>query len=129
VLPAILGYSPHTTVRISYVPSLEDQKTAWDFIHFRGFLGAKMSLQFIWQGYDSILAAPLVLDMVRLAVLAKRRGEAGLMPQLAPFFKSPLGVDKHAFADQMQMLADYASNLEQDVRSGAVRSTSPTSTD
>jgi myo-inositol-1-phosphate synthase len=110
VLPAILGYSPHTTVSINYVPSLEDQKTAWDFIHFRGFLGAKMSLQFVWQGYDSILAAPLVLDMVRLAVLAKRRGEAGLMPQLAPFFKSPIGVEKHAFSDQMQMLVEYASN-------------------
>jgi len=112
VLPAILGYSPHTKVRIDYVPSLEDQKTAWDFIHFRGFLGAKMSLQFVWQGYDSILAAPLVLDMVRLAVLAKRRGEAGLMPQLAPFFKDPIGVGKHGLSDQMQMLADYAKKAE-----------------
>lgn len=129
VLPAILGYSPHTTVSISYVPSLEDQKTAWDFIHFRGFLGAKMSLQFVWQGYDSILAAPLVLDMVRLTVLAKRRGEAGLMPQLAPFFKSPIGVEKHAFPDQMQMLVDYASNLGQYVRSEALENTSTTSTD
>lgn len=112
MLPAILGYSPHTTVSIDYVPSLEDQKTAWDFIHFRGFLGAAMSLQFIWQGYDSILAAPLVLDMVRLAVLAARRGEGGLMPHLAPFFKDPVGVEKHALSDQMQMLVDYASNLE-----------------
>jgi myo-inositol-1-phosphate synthase len=112
VLPAILGYSPHTTVSIDYVPSLEDQKTAWDFIHFRGFLGAKMSLQFVWQGYDSILAAPLVLDMVRLAVLAGRRGEAGLMPQLSSFFKDPIGVEKYAFSDQIQMLTEYASNLK-----------------
>ena len=108
VLPKILGYSPHTSVNIGYVPSLGDQKTAWDFIHFKGFLGAKMSLQFIWQGYDSMLAAPLVLDLVRLAELAKRRGESGLMPHLASFFKAPIGVEEHAFPDQFRMLIDYA---------------------
>jgi len=112
VLSKILGYSPHTTVSIDYVPSLDDQKTAWDFIHFRGFLGAKMSLQFVWQGYDSLLAAPLVLDMVRLAELAKRRGEAGLMPHLASFFKAPIGVDRHALPDQFRMLEDYAADLK-----------------
>lgn len=108
VLSKILGYSPHTSVSIGYVPSLDDQKTAWDFIHFRGFLGAKMSLQFTWQGYDSILAAPLVLDLVRLAELAKRRGEGGVMTHLASFFKAPVGVEKHALPDQFRMLADYA---------------------
>ncbi len=111
VLAKILGYSPHTTVGIGYVPSLDDQKTAWDFIHFRGFLGAKMSLQFVWQGYDSMLAAPLVLDLIRLAQCAKRRGDSGLMPHLASFFKAPLGVDNHAFADQFRMLLDYAETL------------------
>lgn len=109
VLGKILGYSPHSRVRIDYVPSLDDQKTAWDFIHFKGFLGAKMSLQFIWQGYDSLLAAPLILDLVRLAELAKRRGDAGIMPHMASFFKAPLGVDEHALFEQYQMLLDYAS--------------------
>ena len=71
VLSGILGYSPHSGVHINYVPSLGDQKTAWDFIHFKGFLDTKMSLQFIWQGYDSFLAAPLILDLVRWAVLSK----------------------------------------------------------
>lgn len=114
VLSKILGYSPHTSVSIGYVPSLGDQKTAWDFIHFKGFLGAKMSLQFIWQGYDSILAAPLVLDLVRLAELAKRRAEAGVMTHLASFFKAPIGVEKHALQEQFRMLADYAENLRQE---------------
>ncbi len=109
VLPQILGYTPHSGVHIDYVPSLSDQKTAWDFIHFRGFLGATMSLQFIWQGYDSLLAAPLILDLVRLADLAKRRGEAGLMPHLACYFKAPEGVDEHRLSDQFQMLARYAN--------------------
>jgi len=112
MLSKILGYSPHTSVSIGYVPSLDDQKTAWDFIHFKGFLGVKMSLQFIWQGYDSILAAPLVLDLVRLAELAKRRAEAGAMTHLASFFKAPVGVEAHALQDQVRMLVDYAERLK-----------------
>ena len=107
VLAAILGYAPHSRVHIDYVPSLDDQKTAWDFIHFRGFLGARMSLQFIWRGYDSLLAAPLVLDLARLAELAQRRGEGGLMPQLACFFKAPLGAGEHRLSEQFRLLLDY----------------------
>lgn len=113
LLPKILGYTPHSRVHINFVPSLNDQKTAWDFIHFRGFLGAKMSLQFIWQGYDSILAAPLVLDLVRLAAFAQRRGEAGLMPHLASFFKAPIGVSEHRFGEQLRMLHDYAARANE----------------
>jgi myo-inositol-1-phosphate synthase len=108
VLSRILGYTPHSRVRIDYVPSLGDEKTAWDFIHFKGFLGAKMSLQFVWQGHDSLLAAPLILDLVRFAELAKRRGESGLMKHLACFFKDPLGVDEHRLYEQFRMLSDYA---------------------
>ncbi len=111
VLSKILGYSPHSRVHIDYVPSLDDQKTAWDFIHFRGFLGARMSLQFIWQGFDSILAAPLVLDLARLAELAKRRGESGLMPHLASYFKAPLGVEAFGLHEQYGMLADYTARV------------------
>lgn len=107
LLGKILGYTPHSKVSIDYVPSLGDQKTAWDFVHFRGFLGVPMSLQFVWQGYDSILAAPLVLDMIRLADHAKRRGQSGLMPQLALFFKSPIGVDEQRLYEQYQGLMRY----------------------
>ena len=107
VLQKIMGYAPHSKVHIHYVPSLSDQKTAWDLVHFQGFLGGKMSLQFTWQGYDSILAAPLVLDLARLAELAQRRGEAGLMPHLASFFKSPLGVDEYRHEAQYEMLLRY----------------------
>ena len=109
VLGATLGYEPHTRVGIEYVPSLGNWKTAWDFIHFEGFLGTKMSVQFIWQGCDSILAAPLVLDLVRLTEFAQRTGEAGPMTHLACFFKDPLGVRVHAFPEQVQMLKDYVA--------------------
>jgi myo-inositol-1-phosphate synthase len=109
VLPAILGYAPDGKVAIDYVPSLGDWKVAWDFIHFEGFLGTKMSLQFTWQGCDSMLAAPLVLDLVRLADRALRRGERGFLAHTACFFKDPIGVAEHALAAQFQMLLDYAA--------------------
>ena len=110
LLSQILGYPLHTHVGIDYVPSLSDLKTAWDFIHFEGFLGHKMSMQFTWQGCDAILAAPLVLDMARLADLAKRRGESGPMRHLSCFFKKPLGVDDHDLHKQWHMLTDYVQN-------------------
>jgi len=104
----ILGYSPKTVVSIEYVPDMDDWKTAWDHIHFAGFLGLPMTLQFTWQGCDSALAAPLVLDLVRFTELANRRGTIGAMPFLASFFKSPYGVNEHAFDRQFQMLEDWA---------------------
>jgi myo-inositol-1-phosphate synthase len=110
VITEIVGYKPQTHVSIEYIESLDDWKTAWDHIHFRGFLGVKMSMQFTWQGCDSILAAPLVLDLARLALLSQRRGEVGVLRHLACFFKSPMGVREHNFFKQFQMLEQYARN-------------------
>jgi myo-inositol-1-phosphate synthase len=97
-------------VGIDYVPSLADWKTAWDFVHFEGFLGARMSLQFTWQGSDSALAAPLVIDLLRLTELAHRRGEVGEMPHTASFFKAPLAGGTHDFHAQYRALLDYAAS-------------------
>lgn len=111
-LRRILGDdATHTSVRIDYVPSLEDWKQAYDFIHFEGFLGARMQMHFLWQGCDSALAAPLVLDLVRLADLAHRRGEVGTLPHLACFFKSPVDVDVQDFAAQMALLHRYVDTV------------------
>jgi myo-inositol-1-phosphate synthase len=99
----------HTKVGIDFVPSLRDWKTAWDYVHFEGFLGAKMSLQFTWHGSDSALAAPLVIDLVRLADFAAERGESGEMPQTASFFKSPLCGGTHDFHAQFERLIAYAT--------------------
>lgn len=104
LLHQILGYSPQTLVSIEYIESLGDWKTAWDHIHFRGFLGTPMMMQFTWQGCDSLLAAPLVIDLVRFTELAQRVGEKGLLSFLACFFKSPLGVQQHDFIRQLQLL-------------------------
>ena len=108
VLPSILGYPVHTHVGIDYVPSLRDMKTAWDFIHFQGFLGFQMSMQFTWQGCDAVLAAPVVLDLIRLVDLAVRRGESGSLPHLACFFKRPHGCTEHDLHRQWQGLIAYA---------------------
>ncbi|MCA8974489.1 MAG: inositol-3-phosphate synthase [Planctomycetes bacterium] len=114
LLPNLLGYPLHTHVGIDYVPSLNDMKTAWDFIHFEGFLGFKMMLQFIWQGCDAILAAPLLLDLARLADLAARRGETGPMKHLACFFKQPLDTAEQDLHRQWHALESYLDRVRRD---------------
>jgi len=111
LLHEYLGYPLHTKVAIDYVPSLHDLKTAWDFIHFEGFLGVRMSLQFTWQGCDSILAAPLVIDLIRMLDLAARRGESGPQPHLALFFKSPYEVAEHDLHRQFHSLLHYLDHV------------------
>jgi myo-inositol-1-phosphate synthase len=108
LLAELLGYRPQSIVTIEYVESLDDWKTAWDHIHFEGFLGTKMTMQFTWQGCDSLLAAPLVIDLARLTALAQRRSECGALAHLASFFKSPLGAAEHDFGKQFEMLEHYA---------------------
>ena len=107
-LRSILGAEAgHSSVHIDFVPSLDDWKVAFDYIHFEGFLGARMAMQFTWQGCDSALAAPLVLDLARLAALAHTRGESGALAHTACFFKDPDGVDVHAFPEQFELLRAY----------------------
>ena len=101
----------HSHVAIDFVPSLGDWKTAWDFVHFEGFLGTRMSLQFTWAGSDSALAAPLVLDLARLTELAMRRGEVGVLPQTACFFKAPMSGGTHDFHVQYRELLDYVGRV------------------
>jgi myo-inositol-1-phosphate synthase len=110
VLSEILGYKPATLVTIEYLPDMGDWKTAWDHIHFEGFLGTRMTMQFTWQGCDSLLAAPLAIDLARLADLEKRRGGRGLMRHLACFFKCPEGTPEHDFFRQFELLARHVAH-------------------
>ena len=91
LLGQILGYTPQTLVTIEYIASMGDWKTAWDHVHFRGFLGTPMTFQFIWQGCDSLLAAPLVLDLVRLTERAWRNGDTGVLTFLGAVLQEPAG--------------------------------------
>jgi myo-inositol-1-phosphate synthase len=112
VTTQILGYKPNTLVTIEYIPDMGDWKTAWDHIHFQGFMGTQMTLQFTWQGCDSLLAAPLAIDLARLTDLAKQRGSKGLQKQLAVFFKSPEGVEENHFFRQWATLEAYIAGLK-----------------
>ena len=111
VIHQILGYKPASLVTIEYIPDMGDWKTAWDHIHFKGFMGTQMTLQFTWQGCDSLLAAPLAIDLARLADLEKQRGGRGLMEHLSSFFKSPEGVAENDFFRQFTWLEEYAAKL------------------
>lgn len=112
LLTEILGYKPSTLVTIEYIEDMGDWKTAWDHIHFRGFLNTKMALQFTWQGCDSLLAAPLVLDLVRFTEREHRRGKSGVMRHLSSFFKSPMGKDvPPEFHEQYRLLDAWAAEV------------------
>jgi myo-inositol-1-phosphate synthase len=111
VLAETLGYQPQGGTRIEYVEDLGDFKTAWDLITFTGFLGTGMRMEFTWQGCDSVLAAPLVLDLARLTAAAHRAGRHGPLADLAFFFKDPVGSVEHALPDQWAALVSFVRDL------------------
>ncbi|MEU6482671.1 inositol-3-phosphate synthase [Streptomyces sp. NPDC046887] len=111
VLRAALGHPVDGGVHIHHVPQLGEWKTAWDHITFDGFLGTRMTMQFTWQGCDSALAAPLVLDLARFTALAHAEGVHGPVAELAFFFKDPLGTEEHALERQFGALVDWAQGL------------------
>lgn len=111
VLRDVLGYQPQGTSRIEYVEEIGDFKTAWDLITFDGFLGTGMRVEFTWHGCDSALAAPLVLDLARLTAAAHRAGRHGPLPELAFFFKDPLGTAPSALTEQWALLNALATEL------------------
>ncbi|MEU7821889.1 inositol-3-phosphate synthase [Catellatospora sp. NPDC049133] len=111
VLAETLGYQPQGDTRIEYVEDLGEFKTAWDLVTFRGFLGTAMRLEFSWHGCDSALAAPLVLDLVRLTAAAHRAGRSGPLPELAFFFKDPLGDVEHGLSAQFEALVRMVEGL------------------
>lgn len=98
-------------VHIDYVDAMGDWKTAWDHIVFEGFLGVRMTMQFTWQGCDSALAAPLVLDLARLSAYALERGQVGVMP-LGFFFKDPVGSTEHSLIRQYDELVRWTREGE-----------------
>lgn len=98
-----------TPLHIDNVPDLGDIKVAWDHVHVEGFLGSRATLQTTWSAYDSMLAAPMVLDLARLLALADATGHAGPVAELGFFFKDPWGSEAHAFAEQARTLVDWAA--------------------
>ncbi|HKY23158.1 MAG TPA: inositol-3-phosphate synthase [Vicinamibacterales bacterium] len=77
-------------VRINYYPPRGDNKEGWDNIDLVGWLGYKMQLKIDFLCRDSILAAPIVLDLALFLDLAKRAGMSGIQEWLSFYFKSPM---------------------------------------
>jgi myo-inositol-1-phosphate synthase len=89
LLADMLGYAPHHQVQIHFYPPRGDNKESWDNIDFEGFLGMPMQLKVNGLWRDSILAAPMCVDLVRFMEFAQRRGERGAQEWLSFYFKSP----------------------------------------
>ena len=87
--PDLYGNVYHK-VRINYYPPRKDNKEGWDNIDLFGWLGYPMQLKVDFLCRDSILAAPLCLDLVLFADLAKRAGFSGIQDWLSFYFKSPM---------------------------------------
>jgi myo-inositol-1-phosphate synthase len=87
--PELYGDIDHK-VTIHYYPPRGDNKEGWDAIDIYGWLGYPMQIKVNFQCRDSILAAPLVLDLALLTDLAHRAGEKGPQEWLSFFFKSPV---------------------------------------
>jgi myo-inositol-1-phosphate synthase len=120
VLDQILDASRHPElyqdidhkVTIHYYPPRGDNKEGWDAIDIRGWLGYGMAIKINFQCRDSILAAPLVLDLALLGDLARRAGEKGPQEWLSFFFKSPVTAPgRRAVHDLFQQQVDVHRQL------------------
>jgi myo-inositol-1-phosphate synthase len=80
----------HHKVRINYYPPRGDNKEGWDNIDIFGWLGYPMQIKVDFLCRDSILAAPIVLDLVLFLDLAERAGMRGIQEWLSFYFKSPM---------------------------------------
>jgi myo-inositol-1-phosphate synthase len=80
----------HHKVRINYYPPRGDNKEGWDNIDIFGWLGYPMQIKVDFLCRDSILAAPIVLDLALFFDLAKRAGMHGIQEWLSFYFKSPM---------------------------------------
>jgi myo-inositol-1-phosphate synthase len=111
VLDDILGYEVEDhIVDIRYYRPRGDNKEAWDNIDISGFLGQQMQIKVNFLCKDSILAAPLAIEIARCLDLAQRRGQSGIQEQLSVFFKLPMSKNnkpEHAFHRQEQILLDW----------------------
>jgi len=89
IFPGLYGRMEHQ-VKIHYYPPRGDEKESWDTVDIFGWMDYPMQLKFNLLLRDSILAAPVMLDLVLFADLARRAGRRGPQEWLGFFFKSPM---------------------------------------
>jgi myo-inositol-1-phosphate synthase len=123
LLDDILGYrvgekygSPTHKVHIDYYPPRGDAKEAWDAIDFKGLFGLPMSIRLNLLGRDSILAAPLALDLARWAAALQVAGRSGPVPELGFYFKNTVGASPPlTFQDQITALTRLERECEEKI--------------
>lgn len=91
--PDLYGDLTHA-VRINYYKPRGDAKEGWDNIDLFGWLGYKMQIKVNFLCRDSILAAPVVLDLALFMDLCKQKGARGVQDGLSIYFKSPQNSDR-----------------------------------
>jgi myo-inositol-1-phosphate synthase len=100
LLEDILGYPVEDhLVDIRYYKPRGDNKEAWDNIDLKGFLGQSMQIKVNFLCKDSILAAPLAIEIARCLDLAKQRNEKGVLEEISIFFKMPMTKSKEKHAE------------------------------
>jgi myo-inositol-1-phosphate synthase len=132
LLDKILGYhvgekygTPSHKVHIDYYPPRRDSKEAWDVIDFEGLFRLPMSLRMNLQGRDSILAAPLVLDLARWMVALQLAGRSGPISELGFYFKMPIGPHPPlSFEEQVVSLKRLEGECDAKISPEAVRKAS-----
>ena len=106
-LDSMLGYPVEDhIVHIHYYKPRGDDKEAWDNIDISGFLGRKMQVKVNFLCKDSVLAAPLAIEIARSLDLAQTRGQGGVQEQMGLFFKAPQtrgGEPVHALLEQQRI--------------------------
>jgi myo-inositol-1-phosphate synthase len=111
--PDLYGDLSHQ-VQITYYPPRGDNKESWDAIDLFGWLGYPMQLKIDFLCRDSILAAPLLLDLVLFMDLAKRAGLGGPQEWLSFYFKSPVCVSGHRAEHELSVqLTSLKAQLRQ----------------
>jgi myo-inositol-1-phosphate synthase len=93
-------------VAIEYCPPWGDAKEAWDAVECTGWLGAGVSIRVNWRGHDSQLAAPLILDLIRLVDRGASLGHKGFQPQLGFFFKRPFMREETTISERWNELLE-----------------------
>ena len=126
LLDEVLGYTvgdqydaPSHKVHIDYYPPRGDAKEAWDVIDFKGIFGLPMGLRLNLQGRDSVLAAPMVLDLARWVTALRLVERGGTIPELGFYFKKAVGTHPPiTFQEQVNCLEELALEIVEKMSRG-----------
>jgi myo-inositol-1-phosphate synthase len=106
-LGRVLGYDDFShVVTIDYFPPHGDRKESWDAVEGSGWLGNKISLRINWRSDDSLLAAPMILDLARFCSVPAQN--PGIQPHFGFYFKHPLGVSDYSLDTLYSKLEQWA---------------------